>query len=313
MLPEVEIGSVGDAFKLLPVAAAEGKLVLDINAGLGVMRQLIGGMGPQAEVVFLYAEVGVPVEALLFPGVPPVVIGTGLAEEFELSLLEFACSENKGLCGDFISEALSYLCDSEGDFDAGGVEYIGEIGEDSLGGFGAKKKVHRIVNICSHFGFEHEPEGHGVGKPADRAAAWADFAAQIGGVGHGYLDGHMLGMLVGVVFEVVNPGPGVALFAFGNDVGKFVGVTAGLPDQRVHEDAAIEAYHVIPHLDDSLPPGPLDVVFELDAEGAVVVAACQAAIDFTGLEYKTSSPAKRYDIIKPGDFRHIFILQENLR
>ena len=72
----------------------------------------------------------------------------------------------------------------------------------------------------------------------------------------------------------------------------------------MHQDRAIEAHDVVPHLDDIFPPGLFDVVFELDAERAVVVAARQAAVDFAGLEYEASSLAKRYDVVEFGDLGH---------
>jgi hypothetical protein len=75
----------------------------------------------------------------------------------------------------------------------------------------------------------------------------------------------MLGMLLGLLgnffFEVVNTGPGIALFTLGYQVGEFVGVAARFPDHRVHKDTAIKADHVVAHLHDAFPPGLFDVVF----------------------------------------------------
>jgi hypothetical protein len=103
---------------------------------------------------------------------------------------------------------------------------------------------------------------------------------------------------------MVNAGSGVALFALSYQVGEFVGVAAGFPDQRVHKDAAIQTYDIVAHLHRCLPPGSFDIVFQLDAEGPIVVAACQAAVDFAGLKDKTSSPAQAYDVVKFCNFSH---------
>ncbi|MBA7679888.1 hypothetical protein ES703_88193 [subsurface metagenome] len=73
--------------------------------------------------------------------------------------------------------------------------------------------------------------------------------------------GVLCGMLLGAVGQVVDAGSGVALFAFSYQVSEFVGVAGGLPDHRVHKDTAIEADHIIPHLDDAFPPRFFDVVF----------------------------------------------------
>jgi hypothetical protein len=115
----------------------------------------------------------------------------------------------------------------------------------------------------------------------------------------------LFGALVCLFFEVVDPGPGIALFAFGYKVGEFVGVAAGFPDERVHQNAAIKTHDVVSHLDDIFPPALSDVVLELHAEWAVVVAACEAAVDFAGLKYKAASLAERHDVVKLGYLSHI--------
>jgi hypothetical protein len=60
---------------------------------------------------------------------------------------------------------------------------------------------------------------------------------------------------------MVNAGPRVALFALGYQVGEFVGVAAGFPDQWVHKDTAIQTYDVVAHLHSCFPPGDFDIVF----------------------------------------------------
>ena len=51
------------------------------------------------------------------------------------------------------------------------------------------------------------------------------------------------------------------------------------PYLGVHEDPGIEPDDVIALLDHRPPPGALDVVLELDAEGAVVPDGVDAAVD----------------------------------
>ncbi len=53
MLPQVIICAIGDAFKLLPVATAEWKFIFDIDAGLGIVGQLIGIVLAESQVLFL--------------------------------------------------------------------------------------------------------------------------------------------------------------------------------------------------------------------------------------------------------------------
>jgi hypothetical protein len=74
----------------------------------------------------------------------------------------------------------------------------------------------------------------------------------------------MLGVLIGLFgdffLKVVNAGTGIALFAFGYEVGEFIGVAGGLPDHRVHKDTAIKTDYVVAHLDDAFPPSLFYVV-----------------------------------------------------
>jgi hypothetical protein len=102
----------------------------------------------------------------------------------------------------------------------------------------------------------------------------------------------MLGMLIGVVLQMVNPCSGVAFFTFSDKVREFVCVARGLPYERMHQDTAIDAYDVVSHLDGAFPPGFSYVVFQFNAERPVVVTACEAAVDFAGLEYETPSFAQ---------------------
>ncbi|MBA7679889.1 hypothetical protein ES703_88194 [subsurface metagenome] len=78
----------------------------------------------------------------MLPALVPLFIGARLAEEFEFRLLEFACPEDKGLGRYLVAEAFADLGDSERYLDSRSVEHISEIGEDSLGGFGAKVHCH---------------------------------------------------------------------------------------------------------------------------------------------------------------------------
>src|SRR5262249_36521425 len=77
-------------------------------------------------------------------------------------------------------------------------------------------------------------------------------------------------------------------------------VPARFPHLRVHDDRAIHAYHgdflsvgsgrrIADHV---VPPGLLDVVFQLDAERAVVPEAVDAAVDFARLKDEPLAPAQ---------------------
>jgi hypothetical protein len=114
----------------------------------------------------------------------------------------------------------------------------------------------------------------------------------------------LLGAFVRLFFQVVDPGSDVAHFAFGYEVGELVGMAAGFPDEGMHKYAAIEADDVVAHLNDALPPAFPDVVLQLYAQRAVVVAACEAAVDFAGLKYEAPPFAQRNNIIELGYLGH---------
>src|SRR5512132_418422 len=76
----------------------------------------------------------------------------------------------------------------------------------------------------------------------------------------------------------------VAVAALDQRVGERLEVAGGLPDPRGHDDGRVLADHVVAQLHDRAPPGPLDVVLQLDPERTVVVARTDPAVDLARLE-----------------------------
>ena len=65
-------------------------------------------------------------------------------------------------------------------------------------------------------------------------------------------------------------------------------VAGSHPDLAVHQDRAVHAHVVLALLYELLPPGTLDVVFELHAQRAIVPGVCQAAINFGACENESA-------------------------
>ena len=106
---------------------------------------------------------------------------------------------------------------------------------------------------------------------ADQAQALDDaLVLQLGG-------GEMLG-----AGQLVEPEAAVAGLALHERVTERAHVARGDPHLGVHEDARVEADDVVALLDHRSPPGPLDVVLELDAQGPVVPHGVDAAVDLRG-------------------------------
>ena len=106
-----------------------------------------------------------------------------------------------------------------------------------------------------------------------------------------------VGAGLSVRLQVVGAEPMVAGPALDQRVGEGVGVAGGDPHLGVHEDGGIQANHVVPVLDESLPPGVPDVALQLNAQRAVVVRGSEAAIDLAGLEYEAPALAQRHDFV----------------
>ena len=86
------------------------------------------------------------------------------------------------------------------------------------------------------------------------------------------------------------------LFAIDQRIGKSIHVARGLPDLRMHDDAGVEPFDVVAAVHEVAPPGLLDVVAQFDAEGAVIVKAVIAAVDFGGGEDEAAALAEADDI-----------------
>ena len=76
-----------------------------------------------------------------------------------------------------------------------------------------------------------------------------------------------------------------------------LGTTTERPAMPPRRSRGVEAVFstlrsVIAHLHYRFPPGLSDVIFQLNAEGSIVVTTCHPAVDFTGLKDKPASLAK---------------------
>ena len=90
-------------------------------------------------------------------------------------------------------------------------------------------------------------------------------------------------MLGGVgLLELVGPETPVTGLALGQRVDERGDVARGLPHLAGQDDAGIDADDVVAALDDGLPPLPLDVVLQLDAERPVVPGRAEPAVDLAG-------------------------------
>ena len=242
---QVEVGAVGDALDLRP---APGEAVLDVRGGFGVVGELVWVVWPQAQAVLVDTERGVPAHALPDPRLVPLLVLTGLYEELDLHHLELAGAEYEVAGGDLVTEGLADLRDAEGGPSAGGGDDVVEVYEDTLGGLRPEEGKAAVVLDGSEAGREHLVEVTRLGEIAAAVGAAA-------------------------LFELVLAPAHTALPALDERVREVVGVAAGPPHVGVHQNGGVQADHVVAAPDEVLPPGALDVVLELDAQGSVVPGA----------------------------------------
>src|SRR5919108_3678717 len=127
MLRQVEIAAVVNPLQLAP---AKGELVLDIEGGAGVVRQFLGAVLVQPQVLPSDAEAEIPVEARLSPILEPLRSGLGFDKELHLHLLELAGAKDEVSRGDFVAERLADLSDAERDFLARWQQHVAKVDVD---------------------------------------------------------------------------------------------------------------------------------------------------------------------------------------
>ena len=126
----------------------------------------------------------------------------------------------------------------------------------------------------------------------------------------GLVEGDAL-LLAEALDELVGAEALLALLAVHQRIGEAAQMAGGHPGLGIHQDGGVEADVVGVLLDEFLPPGALDVVLELHAQGAVVPGVGQAAVDFGAGEDEAAALAQRDDLIHGllGIFQHLRFLQ----
>ena len=92
MAREVEVAAVGDPLELRPTHREQ---VLDVGGRRGVVRELVGPVLAEAQVVRADAEVGMPAHLVLDPALMPVLGIRAGDEELDLHHLELAGPEDE--------------------------------------------------------------------------------------------------------------------------------------------------------------------------------------------------------------------------
>ena len=193
------------------------------------------------------------------------------------------------------------LTDAEGHLAAGGAGHVLELNENTLCGLGTE--VDGVGGILGNTdeGLEHQVELTD-GSEVTAAAGGANDVLFLDVVHHlivGPTGGVVLqAVLEGVVLdELVGSVAGTADLAVHEGVGEAAQVARSNPGLGIHDDGGIQAYVVLALLNEFLPPSALDVVLELNAEGAVVPGVGETAVDLRAGEDEAAVFAKRDDFV----------------
>ena len=300
MLRQVVVRAVGDAPKLAP---AEGEQELEVRRCLGVEAQLLGIVVAQTQILVLQTDGQQPVVAERAPILEPLEVGAGLAEELQLHLLELAHAENEVARGDLVAEALADLADAERQLFACRALDVIEVDENALRRLGTQ--IHGVLRVLGHAlkRLEHQVELTDIGKVV-LAAGGAGDVVLLNKVLHLALGEGVDGLTqleavlrAPVLNELIRAEALVALAAVHQRIGEAAEMAARHPGLRVHQDRGVKADVVGILLHELLPPGVLDVLLELGAEGAVVPGVGKAAVDLAAGEDKAAVFAQRDDLV----------------
>ena len=260
------------------------------------MRQLVGVVRAQTQVLALDAELHVPLHALLEPVLVPLRRLVRGREELHLHLLELERAEDEVPGGNLVSKRLADLRDPERRLAAGVTERGLEVEEDALRGLGTQVDGRAGLLDRSDGGLEHEVELARLGEIAILVVA-----GQLrGGVAAAGI--RVLGRARARLLDVIGAKAQPACLAVDKRVGEAREVTGRLPGTRVLDDRRVEGDDVVALLDHRLPPGIHHVVLQEHAVVPVVVGVGDAPVDLGGGKDEPAALAKRDDLVH-GDHR----------
>ena len=218
------------------------------------------------------------------PILEPLQVRAGFAEELQLHLLELPGPEGEVARGDLIAEGFANLAHAEGQLPPGGPEQVVKVHENALSGLRPEVDLCGGVLGDALVGFEHQIKLPDVGEVGFATAGAGDLL--LPDVGHQTVVVHRLHIHVfyavgsQVIFnELVRPVPHFAGFAVDERVIEGVDVARSHPDLRIHQNGGVLSHVVGALLNKLLPPGPLDVVFQLHTQGTVIPGIGQSAIN----------------------------------
>ena len=153
MLTEVEVGTRVDTLNFLET---ERHVEFDVCGSIGIVSQFV--VVVETIVLSTEAQSQMPSHTGLLPLREPLQFGTGLHEVLHLHLLELTHAEDELTGNDFVTESLTYLCDTEGQLHATRFLHVQVVDKDSLCRLRTQVDCRSTIGSASDLGLEHEVE-----------------------------------------------------------------------------------------------------------------------------------------------------------
>ena len=260
---QIVVGSVGNTEDFSPTEIRE--VVFDVSRGFGIESELGRLVIAEAKVLGFRSEALDEFKAVILPVSEPFEVGSWLAEEFHFHLIELADTESEVPWGDFVTEALTSLANSEWELLSLGTLDVLEVDEDALSGLWTEIDDAAAVIGDTDVGLEHHIELTDWGE-FSLSADWALNVVLLNEFVH-LLKGHVVDVSIWEFGfdEFIGTVTGFASLAVDHWIVEGRDVTGGFPNAWVHEDASINADVGRGFLNESLPPCLTDVLLELGA------------------------------------------------
>ena len=258
---QIVVGSVGNTEDFSPTEIWE--VIFDVSRGFGVESKLGWLVIAEAKVFGFRSEALDEFEAVILPVSEPFKVSSWLAEELHFHLIELTDTESEVPWGDFVTEALTSLANTEWKLLSLGTLNVLEVDEDTLSGLWTEVDDAAAVIGDADVSLEHHVELADWGE-ISLSADWTLNVVFFDEFVH-LFEGHVIdiGIWEFRFDEFIRTVTGFASLAVNHWIVEGSDVTGGFPNAWVHENASIDADVGRGFLNESLPPCLTDVLFEL--------------------------------------------------
>src|SRR5437016_3782220 len=209
----------------LPFLPAKHSPVFDVESLLRVVGKLIRPVGAQAQAILVVDDALVPLDAVFFPVIKPLLHLTGMYEELQVPLLELTLAEQEVAGCDLVAESLTDLTDAERYLHTRGLQHVVVVQVNVLAGLTAQVGLHAFAFNNTDVRFHHQVEETRLRK----------FAAALGAF-------ILLDVLQWQVIQAETP---FTVLAIHEPVDEVLDVAAGLPYTRMSDDAAFDTDDIV--------------------------------------------------------------------